>query len=79
MDAGKEKCYGVALAGHERLRGRPGHDLPGHVDRRLPGQCLEVRARRHLHHDRVPGGRNGSLEPLTRAHVSDSAGKRRPR
>src|SRR5918999_3316882 len=40
------------LEGAERLRGRSGYNLPGHLDRRLSGQCLEVRAGRHLRVDR---------------------------
>src|ERR671914_1050403 len=38
--------------GSKRLRCWSGHHLPGHLDRRLPGQCLEVRAGRHLRVDR---------------------------
>ncbi len=60
MAAKKEKCFGVALKGHERLRRRPRHDLPGHLDHRFPGQFVEVRRGRHLHHDR-PAGRQARL------------------
>ncbi len=40
----KEKCYGISLA--ERLCRRPRHDLCRNVQGRLPGQCLDARARR---------------------------------
>ena len=52
----------------ERLRRRPGHHLPGHLDGRLPGQRLEVRRRRHLRHDGAAGrphGLAGAARPAT--------------
>ena len=36
--------------GPERLRGGTGHDLPRNLNRRFPGQLMEVRPARHLHH-----------------------------
>src|SRR5882672_11068912 len=53
--AGKQKCYGVALKGQNDCAAGPGTTLPGHVNCRFPGQRLEVRAGRHLHHN--PGAR----------------------
>ena len=50
--AKKEKCFGVALKGQNE-RSRSGHDLPGHLDRRFPGQCVEVRSRRDLRQHRA--------------------------
>jgi uncharacterized membrane protein len=35
--AGKEKCFGVSLAGKKRLRLRPGHQLRRQFHHRLPG------------------------------------------
>jgi uncharacterized membrane protein len=32
-----EKCYGVSMAGQERLRRRPRHHLRGHIQGGLPG------------------------------------------
>ena len=52
MAAKKEKCFGVALKGQNDCAAGPGHDLPGHLDRRFPGQCLEVRRRAAPAHDR---------------------------
>ena len=51
--------------GSERLCGGAGHDLPRNLNRRLPGQLVEVRSARHMHVSiQVPGGRTGSLTPL---------------
>jgi hypothetical protein len=50
--AHKEKCYGVALKGQERLCRRSRHDLSGYVDHRLPRKFLEICARRHLREHR---------------------------
>ena len=41
--------------GPERLRRRSRHDLPGHLDHRFPGQCVEVRPGRHLRQHRAAG------------------------
>lgn len=66
MDAGKEKCYGVALAGLNDCAAGPGTtcqgtstvDFQGNAWVFVPGgTCTSIN---------VPGGRKGSLEPLTR-------------
>jgi hypothetical protein len=66
--AHKEKCYGVALKGQNELRRRPGHDLPGRVNRRFPGQLVEVRSGWRLRGDR-PSQRSAWL---FEAHLSAS-------
>ncbi|MBL8593691.1 MAG: DUF2282 domain-containing protein [Devosia sp.] len=66
MDAGKEKCYGVSLAGLNDCAAGPGTtcqgtstvDFQGNAWALVPGgTCATIV---------VPGGRTGSLEPLTR-------------
>ena len=64
MDAGKEKCYGVSLAGTNDCAAGPGTtcqgtstvDFQGNAWAFVPGgTCTSIK---------VPGGRMGSLEPL---------------
>jgi uncharacterized membrane protein len=64
MDAGKEKCYGVSLAGMNDCAAGPGTtcqgtstvDFQGNAWAFVPGgTCTSIV---------VPGGRMGSLEPL---------------
>jgi uncharacterized membrane protein len=66
QDAGKEKCYGVSLAGMNDCAAGPGTSCQGTstVDFQgnawsfvMSGTCTEIE---------VPGGRTGSLEPLDR-------------
>jgi uncharacterized membrane protein len=66
MDAGKEKCYGVSLAGMNDCAAGPGTtcqgtstiDFQGNAWAFVPGgTCASVK---------VPGGRSGSPEALTR-------------
>jgi uncharacterized membrane protein len=66
MDAGKEKCYGVSLAGLNDCAAGPGTtcqgtstiDFQGNAWALVPGgTCASIE---------VPGGRSGSLEALTR-------------
>jgi uncharacterized membrane protein len=66
MDAGKEKCYGVALAGMNDCAAGPGTtcqctstvDFQGNAWKFVRGgTCASIK---------VPGDRNGSPEPLTR-------------
>ncbi|WDR06945.1 DUF2282 domain-containing protein [Devosia rhodophyticola] len=66
MDAGKEKCYGVSLAGLNDCAAGPGTtcqgtstiDFQGNAWSLVPsGTCATIA---------VPGDRMGSLEPLTR-------------
>ncbi|GLQ56539.1 BufA1 family periplasmic bufferin-type metallophore [Devosia nitrariae] len=66
MDAGKEKCYGVSLAGMNDCAAGPGTtcqgtstvDYQGNAWTLVPGgTCTSIE---------VPGDRAGSLEPLDR-------------
>jgi uncharacterized membrane protein len=66
MEAGKEKCYGVSLAGMNDCSAGPGTtcqgtstvDFQGNAWAFVPGgTCTSIK---------VPGDRSGSLEPLTR-------------
>lgn len=66
MDAGKEKCYGVSLAGMNDCAAGPGTtcqgtstvDFQGNAWTFVPGgTCASIE---------VPGGRMGSTEPLDR-------------
>jgi uncharacterized membrane protein len=66
MAAGKEKCYGVSLAGMNDCAAGPGTtcqgtstvDFQGNAWTLVPGgTCASIM---------VPGGRSGSLEALTR-------------
>ena len=66
MAAGKEKCYGVSLAGMNDCAAGPGTtcqgtstiDFQGNAWTLVPGgTCASIE---------VPGDRTGSLEPLTR-------------
>jgi uncharacterized membrane protein len=66
MEAGKEKCYGVSLAGMNDCAAGPGTtcqgtstvDFQGNAWTLVPGgTCTSIQ---------VPGGRMGSLEPLDR-------------
>ncbi len=63
---GKEKCYGVALAGQNDCKAGPGTtcagtskvDYQGNAFKAVPaGTCLSIE---------LPGGRKGSLEALDR-------------
>ncbi|MCA1491745.1 BufA1 family periplasmic bufferin-type metallophore [Sinorhizobium alkalisoli] len=66
MDAGKEKCYGVALAGQNDCAAGPGTtcqatstvDYQGNAWKFVDGgTCTTME---------LPGGRMGSMEPLSR-------------
>jgi uncharacterized membrane protein len=66
MEAGKEKCYGVSVAGMNDCAAGPGTtcqgtstvDFQGNAWSLVPGgTCASIV---------VPGDRTGSLEPLTR-------------
>lgn len=66
MEAGKEKCYGISLAGMNDCAAGPGTtcqgtstvDFQGNAWQFVPGgTCASVK---------VPGDRQGSPEPLTR-------------
>ncbi|MBP2236984.1 putative membrane protein [Sinorhizobium kostiense] len=66
MDAGKEKCYGVAMKGQNDCAAGPGTtcqatstvDYQGNAWKFVDsGTCTTMQ---------LPGGRTGSLEPLSR-------------
>jgi hypothetical protein len=58
----KAEADAAVAAKKERLRRRPGYDLPGHLDHRLPGQRLEIRSGRYLHQHRSAGRQEGLAE-----------------
>ncbi|WP_437372296.1 BufA1 family periplasmic bufferin-type metallophore [Inquilinus limosus] len=66
MDAGKEKCYGVALKGQNDCAAGPGTtcqgtstvDYQGNAWKFVDGGTCTTMA--------LPGGRHGSPQPLTR-------------
>jgi len=68
-DAGKVKCYGVALAGQNDCAAGPGTSCQGTSTVDFQGNAWNFV---YLHDGgtcetiEVPGGRNGSSEPLTR-------------
>ena len=77
--AHKEKCFGVALKGQNDCAAGPGHDLPGHLDHRLPGQRVEVRAGRHLRQHRAAERQDGLAQAdlIRRSAARQTTGKRR--
>lgn len=52
------KMFWRRVEGAKRLRGGPRHHLPGHLDRRLPGQLVEVRSGRYVHEHPGAGWRS---------------------
>jgi uncharacterized membrane protein len=78
MAAHKDKCYGVALKGQNDCARRPGHDLPGHFDRRFPGQRLEVRSWRHVREHRGSGRQARFAHPVADLKPAVGRERRRP-
>lgn len=66
MDAGKEKCYGVALAGLNDCAAGPGTTCQGTSTIDFQGNAWVFVAGGTCAAIQVPGDRTGSLEPLTR-------------
>jgi uncharacterized membrane protein len=66
MAAGKEKCYGVSLAGMNDCAAGPGTTCQGTSTVDFQGNAWELVPGGTCASIKVPGGRTGSLEPLTR-------------
>ncbi|MGH6924731.1 MAG: BufA1 family periplasmic bufferin-type metallophore [Propylenella sp.] len=66
MEAGKEKCYGVSLAGMNDCAAGPGTTCQGTSTVDFQGNAWALVRGGTCTSIQVPGGRNGSLEPLTR-------------
>lgn len=64
--AGKEKCYGVSLAGMNDCAAGPGTTCQGTSTVDFQGNAWTLVAGGTCESIVVPGGRNGSLEPLDR-------------
>jgi len=66
MAAGKEKCYGIALAGQNDCAAGPGTTCQGTSTVDFQGNAWKFAAGGTCASIKVPGDRNGSPEPLTR-------------
>ena len=66
MDAGKEKCYGVSLAGMNDCAAGPGTTCQGTSTVDFQGNAWSLVPGGTCESIMVPDGRNGSLEPLDR-------------
>lgn len=66
MAAGKEKCYGVALAGMNDCAAGPGTTCQGTSTVDFQGNAWSLVRGGTCEDIQVPGGRTGSLEPLDR-------------
>ena len=74
-EAGKEKCYGISLAGQNDCAAGPGTtcagtstlDYQGNAWKLVPaGDCLKYGVEESQAKFELPGDREGSLEPLER-------------
>lgn len=66
MDAGMEKCYGVALAGQNDCAAGPGTTCQGTSTVDYQGNAWKFVDGGTCATMELPGGRQGSPEPLTR-------------
>ncbi|WP_157016328.1 BufA1 family periplasmic bufferin-type metallophore [Mesorhizobium xinjiangense] len=66
MDAGMEKCYGVALAGQNDCAAGPGTTCQGTSTVDYQGNSWKFVDGGTCASMEVPDGRNGSMEPLDR-------------
>jgi uncharacterized membrane protein len=66
MAAGKEKCYGVSLAGMNDCAAGPGTTCQGTSTVDFQGNAWSLVQGGTCTSIKVPGDRSGSLEPLTR-------------
>lgn len=66
MEAGKEKCYGVSLAGMNDCAAGPGTTCQGTSTVDFQGNAWALVQGGTCTSIKVPGDRTGSLEPLTR-------------
>src|SRR5919106_1253458 len=64
--AGKEKCYGVALAGQNDCAAGPGTTCQGTSTVDYQGNAWKFVEGGTCETMELPGGRDGSAEPLTR-------------
>ncbi|MBL8580451.1 MAG: DUF2282 domain-containing protein [Mesorhizobium sp.] len=66
MESGKEKCYGVSLAGMNDCAAGPGTTCQGTSTVDFQGNAWSFVAGGTCASIKVPGDRQGSPEPLTR-------------
>jgi uncharacterized membrane protein len=66
MDAGMEKCYGVALKGQNDCAAGPGTTCQGTSTIDYQGNAWKFVAGGTCTTMELPDGRKGSMEPLTR-------------
>ena len=66
MEAGKVKCYGIALAGQNDCAAGPGTTCQGTSTVDFQGNAWSFVRGGTCEETEVPGDRDGSLEPLTR-------------
>src|SRR5215204_6268256 len=66
MDAGKEKCFGVALKGQNDCAAGPGTTCQGTSTVDFQGNAWKLVRGGTCTTLELPGGRHGSPEPLTR-------------
>lgn len=66
MEAGKEKCYGVSLAGMNDCAAGPGTTCQGTSTVDFQGNAWSFVAGGTCASIKVPGDRQGAPEPLTR-------------
>ncbi|GLS36647.1 membrane protein [Mesorhizobium tianshanense] len=66
MAAGKEKCYGVSLAGMNDCAAGPGTTCQGTSTVDFQGNAWSLVQGGTCANIKVPGDRTGSTEPLTR-------------
>src|SRR5918999_4078372 len=65
-DAGKEQCYGVALSGQNDCAAGPGTTCQGTSTVDYQGNAWKFVQGGTCETMELPGGRDGSAEPLTR-------------
>jgi uncharacterized membrane protein len=66
QEAGKEKCFGVAMAGKNNCAAGPGTTCAGTSKVDYQGNSWSLVDAGTCTKIELPGGRMGSLEPLTR-------------
>lgn len=66
QDAGKEKCYGVSLAGKNDCAAGPGTTCAGTSKVDYQGNAWSLVPKGTCDTVQLPGGRKGSLQALTR-------------
>lgn len=66
MAAGKEQCYGIALKGQNDCKAGPGTTCQGTSTIDFQGNAWKFAQGGTCANLELPGGRHGSLKPLTR-------------